>query len=86
MVRNSECFVREGSTLSEPRERTWKSRFASRLAERFAQGGLEVIAAMADAQAHADDCYEQRKLGVPEQEADTVYRELTSDMPEGGSV
>jgi hypothetical protein len=60
-------------------ELAWKSRFIARLAELFAQSGLAAVAALADAQAHADDCYPHRKDGVPEHEADKVYRELKSD-------
>ena len=57
----------------------WKSRFVVRLAELFAQGGVDTNTALADAHVHAEDCYERGKYEEPEQEADSLYRKLKID-------
>ena len=75
------CRLQEVTyAMSELHEGTWKSRFIARLAELFAQSGLHADAAMADARAHADDCYPLRNVGVPEHEAEIMYRDLKTDM------
>jgi hypothetical protein len=67
--------------LAELHELRWKYRFVARLAALFAQSGLDAASAIADAHAHADDCYPRRKDGEPEEEATALYLELKSDSP-----
>ena len=57
----------------------WKSRFVVRLAELFAQGGVDTNTALADAHAHAEHCYEHGKYEEPEEKAEKIYRELNVD-------
>lgn len=54
----------------------WKQRFVARLADLFMQGGLDSACAVADAKAHADDCYPRQMAQGPEEAADLVGREL----------
>ena len=62
--------------MPELTERSWKHRFAERLARAFADGGLEPIAALEDAYAHADDQYPKRGEATPEREAVAVYESI----------
>lgn len=64
----------EGEAMWAVPENVWKQRFISRLAQLFVQRGLNADLALAIAEAHADECYPQRRDGAPEQEADMLYR------------
>ena len=59
--------------MMELSEQAWKDRFQFHLAGLFVQVGLEQSAAVADANAHADDQYPRRGPNTPEQEADKVH-------------
>ena len=65
-----QCFA------MEPDHSDWKRRFTAALAARFVQRGVKDDAALADAEAHADDHFPKRSEEAPELEADLVYLAL----------
>ena len=54
-------------------ESDWKYRFTKRLATLFMLSGVKAEAAIADAEAHANDYFPHRGTGEPEQEANKVH-------------
>jgi hypothetical protein len=57
-------------------EQDWKRRFVEALAAKFISKGLERSAALADAEAHANEQFPRRGSGTVGEEAEIVYRSL----------
>lgn len=60
-------------------ENIWKERFAAKLAALFIVQGLNKEAAIADAAAHADDCFPSKGKRAPEDEAQEVFATLKAE-------